>query len=63
MKISIIIFFAASVFYSCSENSPQQPVNGNSADFTQIDFDPVLSSNKDTIVYVNSNVQFEFTGL
>lgn len=63
MKIYTAVLFASVMLNSCSEDTTQPSGSNNAASYTQIDFDPVLSPNKDTIVYVNSNVNFDFTGL
>jgi len=63
MKIFLILIFTSVLLYSCSNESTQPTGNNNTAAYTQIDFDPVLNSDKDTLVYINSNVNFKFTGM
>ena len=63
MKILLVVLTASLLFYSCSNENSQPTSYNNSATYTQIDFDPVLNSKKDTLVYINSNANFKFTGL
>lgn len=63
MKFFLILIFTSVLLYSCSNESTQPTSNNNTATYTQIDFDPVLNSEKDTLIYINSNVNFKFTGM
>ncbi|MBS1517220.1 MAG: PD40 domain-containing protein [Bacteroidetes bacterium] len=50
------------LLFSC-DNEPTQPSGNQPPVYTQIDFDPAVSSDGNTLVYVHSNVDFSFTGM
>lgn len=63
MKNFLILVFSTIILYSCSNENSQPTSNNNSAIYTQIDFDPVFNSNKDTLIYVHSNIEYKYTGI
>ena len=58
----IPFFLIILIISSCSENTADSG-NNQTAEYTQIDFEPAFSPDGNIILYVHSNVNFEYSGI
>lgn len=64
MKLLLTLFFCINtfLFYSC-EDSMNDSGGNQTANYTQVDFEPSFSADGIKILYVHSNINFEFSGI
>ena len=61
--IFYLLIFVIILFISSCKESTTDSGGNQTANFTQIDYEPSFSANGNKILYIHSNIDFEFTGI